>query len=164
MNPSVQQLLNQVAKRGSWYGGGSAAALACALAAALLEKLTNGSPAARSSRQMRSRCTPLIERDAKAFSRVIQAYYQQDRSAARRALKAAIDIPITVYTSSQQVLALGQKARRMIRPKFRSDLTCVLALAEASRQASLALIETNLAWLGDRAYSRRVKQQLRKPP
>ena len=162
MKQSLERFLQQTATRGSWYGGGSAAAMTCALAAALLEKLVNERGVAASVRRLRREATVLIERDATAFARVIQAYYQHDQPAIQRALKAAIDVPLSVHAASDRLLQLAAKARTGIRPRYRVDLTCAVALARASRQTAGALVRTNLTWLADRAYSRRILAQLRR--
>jgi len=157
---SVDQFLDQTARRGTWYGGGSAAALSCALAAALLEKLASRSTAARPLRAMRTRCVGLVGQDAAAFSRVIRAKARRNRLAVQRALRAAIEIPAEVYASSQQLLKAASQIKQTIHPSYQVDLTCAVALAKASGQAARALVITNLAWLGDRAYSRQLHRKL----
>ena len=157
---SLEQFLKLTATRGSWYGGGSAVALACALSAALLEKLVDQSPYAASLRALRVRCAQLVEEDAVTFAGVIKAYYQQDRAAAKRSLKGAIAIPVAVHEAARRILTAAQEARKRINPRYRSDLTCVVALARAARVASEAFIDTNLKWLDDPAYARRVTKQL----
>jgi formiminotetrahydrofolate cyclodeaminase len=158
-NIYLERFLDQTAKRGTWYGGGSAAALACALAAALLEKLANRSPATTTIRAIRHRCASLIDQDARAFARVIQAQARHDRRAAHRALKAAIEIPGEVYTSSQRLLSAALHIRKAISPSYQVDLRCAEAFARASREAARVLVLTNLKWLGNHAYSRRIHRK-----
>jgi len=175
VNRSVQQLLDQTAKRGSWYGGGSVAALACALSAALLEKLVSPtaprratklasfrrrSPAAGMIRATRTQALRLVDEDARTFAHVIKAMYQQDKIATRKALKQAIEVPLRVHVSAHQILQAAERAKRDIPKRYHSDLTCVIALAKASREAARAFVETNLAWLGDKTYTRQVRRKL----
>jgi formiminotetrahydrofolate cyclodeaminase len=172
VNLSLEQLLNQTATRGSWYGGGSVAAMACAASAALLEKLLNPvassraggavtpHPASKSMRAIRATTLRLIQRDAQAFSRVIKAYYQHDKAAIRRSLKEATEIPLTIALSARRVTATARQLKPQIKPRYRSDLTCVEALATAARTAAEAFVDTNLAWLNDAAYTARVRKQL----
>jgi formiminotetrahydrofolate cyclodeaminase len=157
---SLDDLLNHTAKRGTWYGGGSAAALACALAAALLEKLCRTPRQARAIRAVRLRATKLIEGDARAFAEVIRAQAGGNRRAAARKLRAATKIPATVYRSAHELLALSQPIARMINPKYQSDLRCARAIAQAAAESAKALITTNLDWLGDAEYSRQMRKQL----
>ena len=159
MRQSIDQFLRRTATKGSWYGGGSAAALTGALTAALLEKLVVGNAAA-TSRSIRKRCTTLIEADAKVFARVIKAYYEQDRVAVRRTLKRAIEVPVAVYRAADQLLTLAASAQRTIPQRYQSDVQCVVALGKATRDAARALVMTNLAWLNDPQYSRQVRRAL----
>ena len=163
MSLSLEQFLNLTAQRGSWYGGGSAAALTCAVAAALLEKLVSAAAGARSLRSTRTQAARLVQRDAETFARVIKAYYQQDRAAIKRTLKEATEVPLAIAQASAQVLAVARQMKRTIKPRYRSDLTCVEALARASRRAAEAFVSTNLAWLDDPAYTRKVRKQLAAP-
>lgn len=157
-NSSLEQRLDQLATRGSWYGGGSAAALACALAAALLEKLA--SRANRSLHPIRTRCVQLAEQDALAFARVIRTQARDDRQAAAQALKAAIDVPWQVYDCSQRLLRISRQIRQTLSPRYRSDLQCAQALARASGRAARAFMKANLAWLNDEGHAKRMRRRL----
>ncbi|MBI4003615.1 MAG: cyclodeaminase/cyclohydrolase family protein, partial [Candidatus Omnitrophica bacterium] len=86
---SLEELLRRIARKGSWMGGGSVAALCAALSAALLEKLVVQPAAAQRLRRIRRACLALIPRDARAFSHVIQATRHSDRRGFARALKRA---------------------------------------------------------------------------
>ena len=160
MSISLEQFLDQTAKRGSWYGGGSASALTGALAAALLEKLLSRPQDVKPVRALRNRCFDFVERDATAFARVIEAYYQHDYSAAKLALKEAIEVPVRVYAVATRVLTTAKRLSRSIRPQYRSDLRCAMSLASASRTSARAFIVTNLKWLGDPAHARRIERRL----
>ena len=160
MRISVEQFLDQTATRGTWYGGGSAAALACALSAALLEKLATHAPTARTLRTIRRQCTQLIDEDASAFANVIRVMARGDRAGTKRALKGATQVPWRVWAASQRVQVLAQPIRREIRPRFRVDLNCAVAIARASASSAKDLVETNLLWLNDPAYSRSVRRRM----
>ena len=161
MQGSLEQLLDQVAKRGSWLGGGSVVALSAALSAALLEKLIANPVQARRLRRIRQECVALIERDARAFARVIRASRRgTSRRLFERALQAATRAPLQVFTHAQALCAAANAAERSVKPRFRSDLRCALALARASRDGAKALILTNLIWLNDASYARTVRRHL----
>lgn len=161
MQGSVEQFLNQVARRGSWLGGGSVAAFSAALSAALLEKLVHQPSVTRQLHRIRRECLRLVQEDADTFARVIQATRTSDRQAFRRSLQAAIGVPCRVFAHAQTLQAVCRRATRSVNARFHSDLRCAGALAEAAGTASRAFIETNLAWLGDRAYARTVRARLR---
>ncbi|MBI4342581.1 MAG: cyclodeaminase/cyclohydrolase family protein [Candidatus Omnitrophica bacterium] len=161
MQGSVEQFLNQVARRGSWIGGGSVAALSAALSAALLEKLVHQPAAVRRLYRIRRDCLSLVQQDADTFARVIRATRTKDRQAFRRSLKTAIEVPCRVFAHAQALHAACRRATRSINARFHSDLQCAGALADAAGAASCAFIETNLAWLGDRMYTRSIRGRLR---
>ena len=154
----MKQLLEQTADRRSSYGGGSAAALSCALAAALVEKLASQPSRARggqagrtgsaaTARSLRACCARLIEADAKAFARVVRAGARQDRNTLRRALTVATDIPCQVGECAQQVLSIARRIRARVSPRYRVDLRCAEALAAAAKQSAQALAAANRVWM-----------------
>ena len=157
---SVEELLRQVARKGSWVGGGSVAALCAALSAALLEKLVIQPKSAERLRRIRRACLALIPRDARAFSQVIRAMRHSDRRRFRRSLKAATEVPWQVFAHAQTVQGMCRAAQRSVKPRFQSDLRCALAVALAAGESARTLIHTNLAWLGDAAYTRRMRRRL----
>ena len=160
VSSSVRPILDAIAKQGSWYGGGSAAALACAMSAALLEKLLSSSRDVRRFRALRHRCAVLIETDARTFSKVIEAYYRRNPRAAKARLKAAILIPAEVCEASRELLGQARASAHLIKPRYRVDLRCAIELAKAAHASALALVETNLVWLDEPAFSTRIRAQL----
>ena len=157
---SLEQFLDQVARRGSWFGGGSVAAVCAALAAALLEKLVHQASTARRLRQIRRQCMELARRDAEAFARVIQATRHKHQAAFRRTLKAATEIPCRVFEHATAVQSACRAAQRAVKPQFQSDLRCAMAVAMAAGESARALVLTNLAWLNERAYTQQVERRL----
>ena len=160
MEGSLEQFLEQVARRGSWVGGGSVAALSAALSAALLEKLVIAPPTVRRLRLIRRQCVQLIAQDAERFARVIQATRRKHRPTFSRSLKMATEIPCRVFEHAQTVQAACRAAQRSVKPKFQSDLRCAMAVAMAAAESARVLIHTNLAWLNDQAYTRRIRRRI----
>ena len=78
----------------------------------------------------------------------------------RRRLKAAIEIPRQVHDDAHRVLTLARGLKRAIPPRYRVDLHCAEAIARAAAASARALIMTNLAWLNEPAYSRRMRRRL----
>lgn len=157
---SVEELLHRVARKGSWMGGGSVAALCAALSAALLEKLIVQPQAAKRLRKIQRTCLALIPRDARMFSRAIEATRHGDRHRFSRALKAATEVPWQVFAHAQTVQRMCEQAQRSVKPKFQSDLRCALAVALAASESARTLILTNVAWLNDAAYTRMMRHRL----
>ena len=160
MQGSVEQFLEDVAQRGSWVGGGSVAALSAALSAALLEKLIYRPQVARRLRTIRRTCIELIERDAQLFARVILATRAHRRQAFARALKTATEVPCRVFEYAQVVQSTCRAAQRSVNPRLQSDLRCAMALAMAARESARTLIQTNVTWLNDRAYTKTIQRRL----
>ncbi|MBI2104758.1 MAG: cyclodeaminase/cyclohydrolase family protein [Candidatus Omnitrophica bacterium] len=160
MQGSIEQFLAQVARRGSWVGGGSVAAFSAALSAALLEKLVHDPAAARRLGAVRRECLALLDRDAEAFARVIRTTRRKDRRAFRAALQAATEVPCRVFEHAQRVQAACRAAQQAVKPRFQSDLRCAMAVAIAAGESARTLIHTNLAWLNDPAYAKRIRRRL----
>ena len=161
MVESLEQFLEQVARRGSWVGGGSVAACGAALSAALLEKLVVTPSLARQLRAVRQDCLQLIHRDAQTFARVIQATRTKNRHAFVRALKQATEVPARVVEHAHAIQTAARVAKRSINVRFQSDLRCAMAFAIAAGTSAEALIDTNLSWLNDRRYTKKVRRRLR---
>lgn len=157
---SLESFVEHVARRGSWFGGGSVAALSAALAAALLEKLVHDPTAVRALRRIRRECLSLIDRDAATFARVIQTTRRKQRSVFARSLKAATEIPCRVFERAAALQAACRAAQRTVNPRFQSDLRCAMATALAAGESARTLVYTNLAWLNDRAYTQQVERRL----
>ena len=156
MARSLEQVLDEVARRGSWMGGGSAAALSAALAAALLEKLTFQSREARALREVRRACLRLIDQDAKTFARAIEALQFRRVGTFRRWLKVATSVQEDVHQHAKMIQRVSRQAMGRVKPQFRSDLQCAIALAVAAQRSSQVLIRTNRAWLNHHRAALRV--------
>ena len=141
-------------------GGGSVAAFSAALAAALLEKLIPDPRTGRRLGAVRRECLGLLEQDAEAFARVIRTTRHKDRRAFRTALQAATEIPCRVFEHAQRLQATCRAAQRDVKPRFQSDLRCAMAVAMAAGESARTLVHTNLAWLGDQAYTKRIRRRL----
>lgn len=161
MDESIDQLLAQMARRGSWVGGGSAAALVAAVAAALLEKLATQPTTIASVRQIRHACLRLVRQDATTFARVIRATRTRQRQGFEHALHAATDIQARVLAATQQIRAAGRGIRRAVKPRFQSDLRCAMYLAQAAGESARTLIATNRAWLAAPSTTTRPKRRRR---
>ena len=160
LNSSVRTFLDQTATQGTWYGGGSAAAFTCALSAALLEKLARSPASRKTLHVIRTRCVRLIEADAASFARVVRAQSRHDARSMTKALKAAIDVPLQVCRDASRIRKIAIEIRPSIRRHYDVDLRCAVELAQAAGKAAQALVATNLTWLNEPKYSRRIRQHL----
>src|SRR3989338_7341966 len=125
----------------------------------------------RRLRVVRADCLRLMARDAETFARVIAATRANRRGSFQRSLKAATEVPTRVAEQAGAIRLAGRRAgrlggpggrraERLVKPKFRSDLRCARALADAADESARALIATNLAWLKDRQYANVIRRRL----
>ncbi len=147
-------------------GGGTASAIAGAMAAALVSmvaRLSLGKPEMENDsfyREISQQAEDLSSRlyqggaaDSRAFEAIRAAYKlpkatpedKKRRLAAiqEAALNAAL-IPLDNAEACQKVLSLHRKLRRRFNPNTASDLECAAFLAQAGLSGCLANIEINL--------------------
>lgn len=139
-------------------GGGSAAALAGALAAALVEmvagltlKKTDGSRAKmpladilKRAHWARRRLLLLSGRDALAYEDVVRAYRLGEPRKITSALKKATLIPLEVWQVGKSVRSLGREIFRVGRKSARADAQTAWLLAGAAREAARINVQVNL--------------------
>ncbi len=148
--------------------GGTAAAVAAAMAASLVTMVARGSRSwadgpgiASQARALRVRLTTLGDDDATAFGRVLET--MQDRSGTTEqrdfalgvALLEAADVPLRIAEAAADVADLASLAAAEGSPHLRPDASAAAALAEAATRAAAHLVEINLATVtGDRHTKR----------
>ena len=165
--------LDEVAAGTPAPGGGSAAAVVGALAAALGEMVANltlgrakYAEAEASLRLARDRLTALREsllesaaadevayqtyQDAASLPRTSDGEKTERAVAMQRALTAATDVPMGVARSVYEVAEILQSVARLGNPHVRSDAALGALLAEAALRGTLLNVRGNAAMLEDR--------------
>jgi formiminotetrahydrofolate cyclodeaminase len=142
---SVATLLADVAARTPAPGGGSSAAVACALAAALVEMSGDERAAA-----LRQRALDLADADLGSYAPVIEAQRlpADDPSRGKRlreALSKASEVPLAIAEIGGEVAELAAAAARGGGRHLEGDATAGALLAEAATRAAARLVELNLA-------------------
>lgn len=151
----IRELLDLTASKAPTPGGGSCAALAAALSAALIEKVAGKSrkrfPAAASlyaqARIIRLRVTRAVHADAHAYQRVVTASRRKNRRALLRALRSAAQVPQGVVEDAKALGQLSQRLLAISSPVWRSDVLCAHDLALASERASVGFVRANQRYL-----------------
>lgn len=159
---AITEFLALTASKAPTPGGGSCAAVATALSAALIEKVAgkaqkrnrSAAPLCAQARIIRLRATRAIQADAQAYLRVVTASRRKNLRALVRALRSAARVPQGVAHDARTLGRLSQRLLTMSSPVWRSDVVCAHDLAQASERASLGFVYANRAYL---------KQCLRKP-
>jgi methenyltetrahydrofolate cyclohydrolase len=141
-------LLTEIAAATPAPGGGSTAAVACALAAALVE-MSAGPPHGRAA-ALRARALELADADLTSFAPVLDAQRlpagdESRPERLRAALSAASETPLAVAAVGCEVAELAAKIARGGRPSLEGDAAAAALLAEAATRAAARLVELNLA-------------------
>ncbi|MBI4467085.1 MAG: glutamate formimidoyltransferase [Acidobacteria bacterium] len=171
----AQPLLDAVAEPTPTPGGGSCAALAGALAAALghmVAKLSAGKKAhaehaaklnqhAQELAQLRAQLQSAIDRDAASFEVVLAAYRlpknsDQEKRAREQAIEqanqAATESPLEVAEASARVLDTLAQLGPITSPGMASDLKTGVHLGVAALRGALENVKINLDSLQDRSF------------
>jgi formiminotetrahydrofolate cyclodeaminase len=174
----IGEFLHRLASEAPTPGGGAAAALVGALAAALGRMacaLTIGNPkftgtkppinrlAARLTRATRM-LQQFIDEDAAAYAELSTAF-KLERSDPQRpqrveqSARLAAAVPLETLAVSRQVLADLRQLDPLANPNLRSDIEAGTHLARAAMQAAAANVRVNLALLPSR-QAKELKQEL----
>jgi formiminotetrahydrofolate cyclodeaminase len=169
---SVQALLDELAGSSATPGGGSAAALAGAMGAALLSmvcKLTIGKKqfaavedelrgVLEEAEALRRQLTGLADADTRAFDRVMAAYRlpketEEERAtrqaAIQRALQAATQVPLETAATCAAIVKLTARVIAKVNPNALSDAGTAALLAEAGLRGAQLNVGINLTSIRD---------------
>ena len=160
----VGEFLDELAAARPAPGGGSAAALAVAFAAALcamtaelsVRHLAEAPGLAAQARGLLRRAAPLAEADADAYGGVLAARRAPGDSDGRpraeqvsAALARACAVPLEVAELGDRAAALAADVAERGNPAVRGDALAAAQLAAAAAQTAAALVQINLAGVPD---------------
>jgi methenyltetrahydrofolate cyclohydrolase len=160
------RFLEEVAEAGPAPGGGSSAAVACGLAAALVEMAARLTPvgipddAVERARGLRQRALELAERELTSYEPVLAALrLPTDDSDREPRLEAALTDasgpPLAIAEAAAETAVLAVDVARASSPSVRGDALTGAVLAEAAAAAAASLVEINLGHrLSDAALDR----------
>ena len=165
----VGEFLDELAAARPAPGGGSAAALAVALAAALcamtaelsVRQLTQAPGLAARARDLLSRAAPLAQADADAYGAVLAARRLAGGQRAEQvsaALARACEVPLEVAELGEMVASLATDVADRGNPAVRGDALAAALLAAAAAQTAAALVQINLAGMPDDPGAARAAQ------
>ena len=181
----VQELPDAFTSPAPTPGGGSAAALAGAVAASLLAmvaampKTKSGTTEERATLDalhptlmaLRAELIDLIDRDAASYDEVVAAYRlpkaTDEEKAARKAavaaaMKHATDVPLETLRAAVAVSRHADVLATHGNPNASSDVGVAKQLAVAAGLGALMNVETNLSGLSDASYVARVRHEIEK--
>ena len=177
----MQSYLDQLASSAPAPGGGSAAALAGALAAALESMVCNFTVGRekfasveqevteifRQAEQIRGEMTGLMQSDIEVYQglsrafqlpRVSDSQKEARTETIQQALKQATEVPLKVLLGCYKLLRLCQRLVDKGNPGLVSDVGVAAALAQAGIVAANLNIEINLGRIKDPAYVDQVRR------
>lgn len=180
---TINQFLDELASKAPVPGGGSAAALGGALAAALLSMVCNLTIGKKGyedvesdmkallseSEALRARFPLLLERDTQVYSQVMDAYRlpkdTPEQKAAKEkamqtALVAAAEVPLEIAAGCARVVELAMTAAQKGNKWAVSDAGVAVVLAEAAMRGALLNVEINLASITDQEYVRKTRARM----
>jgi formiminotetrahydrofolate cyclodeaminase len=156
----LRRFLDDLADRSPVPGGGSAAAVATAMAAGLVAMAARAAadswPEARGvaaqAEALRDRVAPLAELDAAAYAQVLQLLDvpgagDRDHRDFRLgvALSHAAELPLRIAEAAADVAELGLLVAERGDPQRRADATAAVVLADAAARVGAHLVRINLA-------------------
>jgi methenyltetrahydrofolate cyclohydrolase len=154
----LRELLEAIASEGPTPGGGSTAALAIAMSAALSAMVARASKdwpeagaAIAQAEQLRRRTAPLAQRDAEAYEEALASVRLPERvepnvrdAAVGAALTRAAEIPLVIAEAGADAASLAALVADRGTPDRRGDAAAAALLAEAGTRAAASLIAVNL--------------------
>jgi methenyltetrahydrofolate cyclohydrolase len=182
---SIELFLEALASKSATPGGGSAAALMGAQAAALVSmvcRLTIGKPQFAEVEQdlqsvlaqaenLRTELTKLIQADIDVFNRLMSKYAlpkETDTEKAARSqaiqevLKTAIEVPMQCVNCCVEIIKLSKIAAEKGSPSVVSDAGAGVVAACAALKASALNVHINVASIKDRQYAETKSAELAK--
>jgi len=177
------EYLNRLASSDPAPGGGSVAALAGALGAALLSMVCNLTvgkekyqPVEEEIRgylteaeSLRAELSRLTEHDAVVYAKVAAAYKmprntEQEKTARAAAIQAALKesakVPLAAAKACYRVLELAGPTGEKGNLNVISDVGVAVALAEAGFQCAVLNVEVNLAGVKDEDHNQRTRAEI----
>jgi formiminotetrahydrofolate cyclodeaminase len=146
------RLLGFVAASDPAPGGGSSAAVAAALGAALLEMtagLADEPEIAARAAELRAAALELADRELASYAPVLEAMRlpespeRADRIA--EALAEASQTPLAIAEAAAEAAQLGAQVSAASKPAIRGDALAGVLIAESAAIAAASLVEVNLA-------------------
>jgi len=155
-NQTIAAYLNQLASRSPVPGGGSAAALAGALGAALISMAASYSLSKgrskkaeakiksvfQQSEKLRGRLLKLVDLDAEAYLRVVQTR-QAAPKIKQAALKKAREVPLETCRLCYRAVQLAPDLVKNGNPRLLSDVKAAVEMLSAAFSSAMFNVEAN---------------------
>ncbi len=180
---SVQTFLDQLASKASTPGGGSAAAIMGAMAAALASMVANLTVGKknyenvqgdmekmlRQTEDLRGKLTDMINADVEVFDKVMAAYgmpkesdeeKNQRSNAIQTALKEATDVPLECAKLCAEVIRLCEPMAEKGNTNVISDAGVAVVAGYAALRSAALNVYINVGNIKDKEFAEDRRQQL----
>jgi formiminotetrahydrofolate cyclodeaminase len=180
---NIKMFLDEIASNSPAPGGGSVAALAGALGAALTSMVCNLTKAKQGyeevqdeiaevlekSEELRKDLTDLIDKDTDAFNEVMKALQmpketeeqkEQRRTILQTAFKQAAEIPLETARKCVQILHVAHIVAEKGNKNSISDAAVSALMAQTGVQAAMLNVRINLSSIKDPDYVQQVTTEL----
>lgn len=179
---SIRYFLERAGSSSPTPGGGSVAALAAALGAAMTSmagKLSQGEKFAQFQPQitgviqemqsLSGECEKLLQADMASFDQYMDALKlpkstdeekQRRKNALHQAALQAIDVPLRLITACRRGMIHTRSIAEISNKNLISDLGIGAILLEAAAQSALLTVEINLAALADPELAQQYRERL----
>jgi formiminotetrahydrofolate cyclodeaminase len=171
LGSTVEGLLEQLAARTPAPGGGAAAALTCAMAAALVEMATSfasahGLEAVHDrAHRIREEVSGLAYADGRAYGVVLEALRMEPGEARTQSLddavSSAIGVPMQVLELATEVATLAADVAETGNRNLEGDALAGSLLAEAAARSAATLAQLNASMLSRHAVADAHLERLR---
>lgn len=172
---SIEQFLAELGSKKPTPGGGSASALAAALAGSLVQMVANLSgeeeaSAAAEAQALTDSLLQLTNEDAEAFNRVMKAYGlprktdQEKKSRSgeiQRAIRSATEVPLQIMEVALKTLHLAEELGLRGNPNTISDAGVAGLLGWAACRGAAYNVAINLPGLKDAEFKEQAQERLR---
>ncbi len=180
----LKKYLDEAASGASTPGGGSVAALAGALGAALTSMVCNFTVGKKKyadveaevsqilseAEELRAKLQDLMVEDTQAYGQVSAAYGMPretaEEKAARseaiqKALKVAMQAPLEAAVCCHRVLKLNEPLVEKGNQNLISDVGVAVLLAESAMRSAILNVEINLSYIKDEKLCQETREKLR---
>ena len=185
LDKSCKDFLTDLASKEPTPGGGGAAALAGAIAAALTSMVSNLTlgkgkfaaveekirPILVSAEILRTRMLALVVADAAVFENFMRAYRlpkstEEEKRARSESIQIAAydasEVPLKIADSCLDILHISSQLMRVGNPSAITDATVAALLARAALRSACYNVHSNLLLLKDKEYVEKTEEYLQK--
>ncbi|HIE43918.1 MAG TPA: methenyltetrahydrofolate cyclohydrolase [Candidatus Omnitrophica bacterium] len=177
LSQSIKRYLDDLSARKPAPGGGSAGALAGALACGLVSMVANFSlgkglkdeekigEILQESEDLRVQMSEFVDEDVKVYEKVSSVFRLPKDSEGRgkkiqEALKEAAKVPLEIARLSLRISQLNRELLPICNQRLISDIGVSVSLAYASCQVGAMNVRINLASIKDKEFNKRCEEKL----